>query len=330
MLQSKLISSYSAPVNKTIRLITFAGEVQPVGSFALKLLYPGDIDIREQIVVCCSIEEAISKVANDIKALVKNLISQPGYYLADFKAGLDERYPDDRDLYIVRWDEHEIIRGYKILPGNSKLTLERALMDPTIVKLDIWAPIEGRYVEASNFMIIEVEHEDGSTELLNGLQPDYIKSIRGDVFTYFSNDSLNAFKATKRMLLLARAYEDEYMLGQIIPLINSGAGILYQVISDLNTISEMVEKLGDKTPYEFIFREIDGMKNRLSYIHEFDFHELEIDMLLDGIVKTMPLGENLITEVDSINTNLLNTLNTYVLSYDMANGIYPPPINYTI
>lgn len=330
MLQPKLISSYSTPIQQTISLVTFADDVEPVGSFALKLLYPGDIDVREQITACCNEQEAVQKIANDVKEMVKKIISTPGFFLADFKAGLDERYPDDRDLYIVRWDAHELIKGYKLLPGNYKITLEQALSDPTIVKLDIWAPVEGRYIEASNFMILMVEHPDGTTEFLNGLQPDYITSIRQDVFDYFSRNKLNAFKATKRMLLLARAYEDEHMLSIIVPLINSGAGIMYQVISDMNTIVEMTEKLQNSTPYEYIFKEIDGFKNRLSYIHEFEFDEMNIDLLIDHIVKTKPLSDNLINKLDNIMTLLLNSLNNYVLTYDMANNIYPVPKNYTI
>jgi hypothetical protein len=41
------------------------------------------------------------------------------------------------------------------------------------------------------------------------------------------------------------------MLKKIVPLIESDAGLLYQIISDLDTISEMVVKLGYKPPYDF-------------------------------------------------------------------------------
>lgn len=328
MIKKKLISSYSIPVNKAIHLITFEPGVEPVGSFAYKILFPGDIDLREQITECCDKNEAVQKIANDIKLIVRRLISEPGYYLADFKAGLDKRYPKSRDSFILRWDEADIIKGYKILPGGIKYTLEEALMDPTIVKLDMWAPINGRYVEVSNFMILMYEDEMGNVELLNGPQPDYIQSIKEDIQTYFSKESLNAFKATKRMMLLAKAFDDNKNLEKILPLINSGAGLLYQVVSDMNTISEMVEKLGNRAPYEYLFREIDNFKERLSYIYEFTFDEIMVDMKINNIVMNKLIGAQLIEQLDQITKYLLQILNETTLMYDKVNGLYPPPLMY--
>lgn len=330
MIKKKLISSYSLPVQKAIRLVSIESDVNPVGSFAYKLAYPGDIDVREKIVECCSEEEVVKKIAADIKNLVKNIISQPGYYIADFKAGLDERYPSDASTFIIRWSDHELLKGYKILPGGYRVDLERALMDQTIVKLDIWAPIEGRYVEVSNFLIIEVEEPDGTTYPLNGLQPDYIESIKGDVDTYFNKDNLNAFKATKRMLLLAIAYKDEEMIKHIVPLVNSNIGLLYQIVSDLNTIVDMVEKLDVRSPYEYLYMELDNMKNRLSYIYDFDFNESEVDAKINMIIKSKLKGQQLIHTLDYLINHLLDTLNKLTLSYDELHGIAPPPDGYCI
>lgn len=330
MIKKKLISSYSLPVQKAIHLVSIESDVNPVGSFAYKLAYPGDIDIREKIVECCTEQEVVKKIAQDIKNLVRNIIGQPGYYLADFKAGLDERYPSDSNAFIIRWNEHDLLRGYKILPGNYRVDLERALLDPTIVKLDIWAPIEGRYVEVSNFMIIEVEEPDGVTYPLNGLQPDYIESIKGDVDRYFNKDNLNAFKATKRMLLLAIAYEDGQMIEKIVPLINSNLGLMYQLVGDINTIVDMVEKLDIRSPYEYFYMELDNMKNRLSFIYDFDFNEQDFDAKINMIVKNKVKGEQLIHTLDYLINNLLDTLNKLTLSYDELHGIAPPPSGYCI
>jgi hypothetical protein len=329
LIKPKLVSSYTTPVANTIKLVTFSNDIQPVGSFAYKIFYPGDIDIREQITECCNTNEAVKKLATDIKTLAKQILSVPGYYLAEFKAGLDKRYPNDRELYILRWSEEDIFKGYKILPGNLKYTLEDALKDHTIVKLDIWAPLNGRYVEVSNFMIVLVEHSDGSVTYLNGEQPDYIKSIRNDVHTYFDPDNLNAFKATKRMMLLGKAYNDARMLSRILPLINSSAGLLYQVISDMNTLSDMIHKLGNRAPYEFIYREIDNFKERLSYISDFNFSEMHVDIVINDILKTKPIGDKLVMILDHLIEILLEVLNNVTIQYDEVHGIYPPPVNYT-
>ena len=328
MIKKKLISSYSIPVNKAIHLISVSDETEPVGSFAYKLLYPGDIDIREQIKESGSKSHALLKIAQDIQNIVRKVISHPGYFLAEFKAGLDHRYPKDQSLYIVRWNESDILKGYKMLPGNIILPLEKALEDQTIVKIDIWAPINGRYVELSNFMILVYENEMGQQIPINGPQPDYIESIKKDVRTYLSKNTLNVFKASKRMLLLAKAYNDNVMLGKILPLINSGAGLLYQVVSDMNTISDMVNKLQNRSPYEFIFKEIDNFKDRLSYISEFDIDDQKVNMHINNIVQNKFIGINLIDELDKLLAYLLQILNNVSFDYDTIYGVLPPPLGY--
>jgi hypothetical protein len=330
IVQKKLLSSYSIPIAKTISLITFADDAEPVGSFAYKILFPGDIDIREQITECCNLAHAVHKIANDIRNLVKNLISQPGYYLADFKAGINKEFDPLDYGYILRWNENEILRGYKILPNGIRYTLEEALTDPTIVKLDIWAPVDGRYVEASNFMILVLQHEDGSKELINGPQPDYIESIKADVTHYFSKQYLNAFKATKRMFLLAKAYNDTVMLSRIIPLINSGAGAMYQIVSDMNTLVEMIGNLENRTPYDYLYKEIDNFRTRLSYIHEFQFNEGDVDAVIQQINNTRPIGPQLMMNIEHMHQHLLEALNDYVIQYDLANKIYPPNSDYSL
>ena len=320
MIKKKLISSFTIPVNRAIHLITFNHDTEPVGSFAYKLLYPGDIDMREEIVECCSENDAVKKISIKIRNMIKNIIEQPGYYLADFKAGLYKGIP-------LRWNSAEIILGYKIVEGNVIL-FENALKDDTIVKIDIWAPINGRYVELSNFMILIVQDQNGNQYLLNGEQPDYIMSVKKDVVHYFSTEGNNAFKAIKRMMLLAKAYNDNVMLGKILPLINSGAGSLYQVVSDMNTISEMVVKLGNASPYEFLFKEIDEFKSRLSFIFEFNFDEQLVYNSIDNIVRSKMIGERLVMTLDKINEYLLNILNQVSFKYAINNNIYPPPPNY--
>jgi hypothetical protein len=329
MIQRKLISSYSIPIKQAIYLITDSHTTEPVGSFAYKILFPGDVDLREQITECCGKSEAVKKIAIDIKQIVRGLIRQPGYFLAEFKAGLDHRYPNDRDLYVLRWNEQEILLGYKVLPGGIQKTLEQALEDQTIVKLDIWVPTNGRYIEMSNFFQLHYIDEQGNDLLLNGIPPDYTASIKKDIKTYFSKDTLNAFKATKRMMLLAKAFGDDKSLEHILPLINSGAGLLYQVVSDMNTISDMVTKLQNRAPYEFIWKEIDFFKERLSYIYEFKFDEAMVDNKINLIVQSKATGDDLVNKLDEVTSYLLGILNDITLTYDKLHGLYPPPIQFT-
>ncbi len=330
ILKKKLVSSYSLPFKKIINLVTFDKSTVPVGSFVYKeQKYPGDIDIREVIKEGGTKGTAIKKIVKDIQSIIRKIVNEPGFYVADFKAGLDERFPNDRDKYIVRWEDFELLQGYKFLPGNKKITLEKAIQDPTIVKLDVWAPVNGRYIEASNFLILEEVDKNGKIRLLNGPQPDYLNSIREDIQLYFSPSEFNAFKATKREWLIAASLKDYKVLQLIDPLITGDTGVLYQVISDINTILDMIEKL-KYPPYDFFYKELDNIKYRLSFINEFDFNEQKFDNLIDNIVQNKLKGESFFKKLSLIVDKLFDELNFFTLGYDKMTGLYPPPKGYTL
>lgn len=46
-----------------------------------------------------------------------------------------------RNLYVLRWTPEEILQGYKFLPPNGRIWLEDALIDKSVVKIDVWAPL---------------------------------------------------------------------------------------------------------------------------------------------------------------------------------------------
>lgn len=330
ILNKKLISSYSLPFRKVISLVTFDKNTLPVGSFVYKeQKYPGDIDIREVLKGGNTRQKAIKKIVKDIQTIIKKIVNEPGFYVADFKAGIDERFPNDRNKYIVRWTDKELLQGFKILSGNKKITLEKAIQDPTIVKLDVWAPVNGRYIEASNFMILIEEDKNGNITFLNGEQPDYLNSIRQDIQLYFSPEDLNAFKATKREWLIAASLKDFKVLKLIDPLITGDTGLLYQVVSDIKTLIELLEKV-KKPRYKFIFDEIDNFKYRLSFINEFQFNEQEIDDLIDNIINKQLKGQKLINQLEKILSHLMKILNEFTFGYDINYGLYPPPKNYNL
>ena len=66
----------------------------PVGSFLFKEhFFPGDIDMCETILECCSENEAKRKISTRILTSIKRIfLHEPKVYLADFKAGEDGRF----------------------------------------------------------------------------------------------------------------------------------------------------------------------------------------------------------------------------------------------
>lgn len=330
-LVKKLPGSYTTPVTKSIDLITIADlGVEPVGSFAYKLLYPGDIDIREQVTACCSRHQAGEKIALGIQRAVQRIVNSPGFFFSELKAGLDTRF-SEWEYQIVRWDPKEILRGYKVLPATPEdpdgvdLELSEAVLAPTITKMDMWAPVGERYVEVSNFMILSYKGSEGKVVPLTPVE-DYIASIRSDVARYLNS---NTFKSIKRMMLLARAYDDEAMLSRVLPLIEGDEGLLYQIVSDMHTLIDMLHKVpSNKLPYDFIYREIDGFKGRLSNISSFEFGEGAVDAQIDEMLAKKLKGGELADAIEAVSDPLTEVLNGVARKYGEKVGILPPPPAY--
>jgi cell division protein ZapA (FtsZ GTPase activity inhibitor) len=273
--RKRIISSYTLPEKEAIHLATYDPDVLPVGSFSYSSQkYPGDIDIQERIKVMDniitdagipdviqeaeSLKHATKIIADDIKKIIRKLKDKRGYYFADFKAGL---YSNGDGIH---WTKDEIKMGKKLVVDpvtcNQKiLKLSDALFNG-VVKLDLWAPINGRYIEVTNF-IIPTLVKDGKEFNLNGEQPDYISSIAKDVIDYYNVG--NYFKSDKRLWLLAAYFGDDDLLAKITPILNSGAGILYQVVGDVGTLMLMLDRL-KSPPVGSILDEIDEFKSRIS------------------------------------------------------------------
>lgn len=364
-IKRKLQSSFSKPIVKSIRLVSFNPDSKPVGSFAYKTQrYPGDIDINEDIKSCCGLKESVKKISNRLIEFAFRLSQQSFYYFADFKAGIDYRFyvQINKDLpnlinewyneslltknehinminaikennleelkelirnkYTVRWSLNDLLRGYTILPGNKQLNLEDAIQDKIIIKLDIWAPINNRYIEVTNFIVLYYIDENGKQYVLSGERPEYIKGVKDDIKLYLSESNLNVFKATKRIWLLANEFKDVKMLSRINRIINSDAGIMYQVISDIKTLIDMYKKINN-LPYDFINNEIDDFRNRLSYVYNINFNEKYIDDQIINLINNLFSRENIIQILEEIEDHLLTRLNAYTLDYDLKTGILP-------
>lgn len=318
MLNTKIREGFSNSVKKAIHLVSFDPDILPVGSFFYKInKYPSDIDILERTYGCCSLDEAVNQWAKDIqeKAIDIYMERQNGYYLADFKAGLDDGAQDP----IIRWKLDELIAMNKKTTSGYR-TLSDALKDHTLVKMDIFAPISGRYVEVSNiFYLIEVDKYGNETHLFPW--KNYADALKHDIKKFSSEEFFNPMKVLKRMWVLARIKKDKDMLRKISPIFNSDASIIYQVAGDISTLIDMLKKIQDP-PYEYIFNEISEFKDRLS-LANLEFDEATVFNLIDYITNNMITGETLSIYLKKINDILKKYLNIYTIEYANNKKIFP-------
>ena len=221
IIKQKNKDSLTEQIRKTIDIIVNNNKNAEIfGSFVYRSqYYPSDIDIHEPILETIDNKEDIyTKMSNTLKKIVSDVNKKKGLYVAEIKAGLDERYNLDvknkdfmkniEELYnnnlflkeeyeyidklynlyinnksccaldeleeiirlkkVVRWNGEEILRGYKVLPGRLKLDLIDAVKYNTSIKIDIWAPINGRYIEITNFFFLVVyDKNNDKIDILN-------------------------------------------------------------------------------------------------------------------------------------------------------------------
>jgi hypothetical protein len=393
-LGTKPKSSYTESQNKAIALVSLnENNVIPFGSFTYRAQqYPGDIDVMEQVPVCCSKEEAIKVMEKGLKDLVKKIDKLRGYYLGDVKVGLDliynidigqwqngvlynydyesivnqinylhdngyfndidynqlintikihpthdehdEFYEELRKHFVLRWSDKELLQGYKIVLPNRKITLKQALEHKTMVKIDIWAPVNGKYLEVSNFYILIELTNDGKHVLVN-LPQDYLdtfeQSIKKEVEKlFYSKVYYKPFKLVKRLWSLARINKDLKMIYYLTPLISSEASLLSQVNSEIDTLILMLENLVS-LPIKTMINQIDLFRSKFSTLIEIDYKEEQnIDHIISNIVENYEnMSRNeLINDLKFIKKYNTQLINDFTISYLKAYKVVPIPRNF--
>lgn len=385
----KSMESLSEDVMKAIKLVTVNPEsFIPFGSFFSSwLLYYSDIDITSIIEVCCSREEAIEKMAEELQKMVKKIDKSKGYYYSELKCGFDDEYNIDigyiknnkiigfnkkkvekdieelvnknyfekddiieikkilkqkinpnlyeelyvilRKYFILRWTKEEVINGIKKLRGNREITLEEACSSKTMIKIDIWAPINGKYIEVTDFFVLAYKEKPDSPRILVNFDQDFldtfVKGIKKEISKlYFSNYYFNPLKMLKRMWSLARYRKDYTILYVITPFLRSEVGLLGQIKSELETIQLMIERLR-KPPLAKLINQVDSMRNRLANVVEVDFDEKLVDETIKKLVETYKkINKKTIIEIlESIKRYLSKIINKYAINFIHEHN-YPP------
>jgi hypothetical protein len=235
----------------------------------------------------------------------------------------DKLFEFFRNKYVLRWSLDEIKNGYKVLSNNRIKKLSDALKDKTIIKLDAWSFVNNRFIEITNLMDIIYNDKDGNIQYINDERPPYIEYLKAEIAKYMSDKYYNLFKVTKRLWILAKEYKDKKMLEKLTPLIRSDVAILYQVSSDLKLLLDMLDKIeANNLPIRNIYKELDDIKNRLSYVYSVDFKEGNIDKKLDYLRKNYTLNiEDTKIIIEDILQAFSNITNDYAEKYYLQNKI---------
>lgn len=324
----KPVESYSKALKGNIKLLSLRpGKAKIFGSYDYKAsLYPGDIDLSEEVIYKGKLDTLLLRVQAHLKDLVNRINDTKEHWVTEIKCGLDERFMVDigywkygllydykpvevyhhisllraenlitndeylmllkltkdididkwdelyeffRQEFVIRWTPEEFLHGSKYLKGHKIITFHEALSHKTMVKIDVVLALQGKYIEMSNFFLIQHEQKNGDHVFVN-LPQDFIEKFRENVKheiekLFFNAQFTNYFKMSKRIFSLARNMQNKKVGRDMLGLLNSDAGLLYTVKSDLDTIILMLEKIKN-APMISIMKMLDNTKNRIANV----------------------------------------------------------------
>jgi hypothetical protein len=215
--------------------------------------------IREQIQ---NIKEKGLLTADEADTWFQAVVDQPSILeYMDLEAAI-------RKKYVVRWSLDELIAKEKALPYGSMLRLEKAVAQKSIVKIDIWVRLQKRFIEVTNFYDLRYK-ATGTIIPMNlensGGAKGYEMSLLADLHHYSNPDLGKFMKLSKRLWLYAVLKKDKHLLHALYPLFGSGAAKMYQIMGEVETIENIMEKVKRPT-IKHILENIEDWKARLGTV----------------------------------------------------------------
>lgn len=230
-----------------------------------------------------------------------------------------------RNKFTLRWNETEILKGYKMLIGNVIKTLLNALHDKSPIKIDMFAPIDGRYIEITNFFIMKINC-DVKCEFLNIDQFQYEKSLKDQIEKFLSPVFFNLFKVAKRMWALSRYHKKLEYLKLLTPLINSSVGRIYQMKSEISTIILMIKKIRN-LPINMLKKQIDQFNSRIAMVPDItsvSINRKEYSKLINEASKNIGTNKKKTLEIlDKLLQFLNHAIHTSTKKYLIKHKLIP-------
>ncbi len=215
----------------------------------------------------------------------------------------------------IRWTSEDVMNGYKMLPGKRIMTLFKAIAQKGVVKIDVISPIDGKYIEVTNFFIMRV-----GDKMIN-FSFDYVNQIKDEISKYFSNTFFKPFKGAKRMWGLARHEKNSEYLMKLTPLFQSGVASLNQIISEIDSIEILLERFMNK-PNSLMIKQIDAWKTRLASIDDIKIENLTLYSMIDKITKG---SKDTMSILDKMKKYMKKIVNDKTIEYLKYQQLLPLP-----
>jgi hypothetical protein len=242
--------------------------------------------------------ELVKFFIESLKTIVSNLDEQTVFF-SDFKAGG------------LHWTKQQIMDGF-----NGELALSDACFIKDVIKLDIIAPYNERYLEMSTFFVLK-----SLNEYIN-VESNYFESFRRSLLEDIAHyQESKPFKAIKRVWSLARLGNDNQILDLLHELIRSNIALIAQINADVETLILLVEHSSNYN-LDFVLAELDGFRERLSPILDISIDVEKVNLMIDNIKLLFNFaesanesGKNIIGSLTRLHNYLLKVINKETLEY---------------
>lgn len=184
--------------------------------------------------------------AKEMRALLNDATTEFGF--VDAKKNIR--------VHVLRWRPIDILNGVLDYRGRA-FVLEDALKSGGMTKMDVISNINDRFTEFSCIYELYV----GGKRISAPIRP-LKEAVLEDIVYY---DKTNPFKALKRLFSLAKSFKSPKAVAEIVPILNSDLGRLYQIIGDLHTLLDLLER--PSAPVKEIRDQIDEMRSRLGNVY---------------------------------------------------------------
>ena len=302
---------YETPkgIKDIIGKLTIPGaKIIRAGSGALKA-YSTFADIDNMMII--ERPESRSKVIrffiDSLKVLVQNILSNPNIHYSDFKAGG------------LHWKPEEILSESK-----DGVSLEDAVGQKGVVKMDIIVPLNNRWVEASAFYILK--SSDGYINVDSSYFSEFANSLVKDIQEF---KDTKPFKAAKRAFSLARTQKDFSELEKLVNLVRSSLTQIGTINADIETIELLVDH-NDDFDVAYTINSVYNFKERLASLIDVASLDTEKSSLMIEAIITNLKGYDKSPESKENLKEALNQLHDYLLDIlNKETKEYLSSINYT-
>ena len=162
-------------------------------------------------------------------------------------------------FHVLRWKPQQILDGVQEYRGH-RFKLEDAVISGGLIKVDAVANISDRYTE---FSAIYDTYLNG--DLVSEKPSNIIQSLSDDILFF---NRTNPFKALKRFFALVKFRKDAKAAALLVPIMNSDLGRLYQIIGDLQTLRNLMDRPSSAYNLKEILSQIDDMKARMGNLYQ--------------------------------------------------------------